>query len=210
MAGQEADTDQLLEEVRHGDHNARSRLLDRHRRRLCVMVGARMDPRLAARFNPSDVVQEALMDADRKLSDYARQRPLPFYPWLRQFAWNRLVDLHRRHLRAGRRSVAREEMPIPQLPDQSAWELVRALADRGSSPSAHLEREEARVHVQQALERLPERDREVLVLRHLEGMTPAEIAAVLGIREAAVYTRHLRALRRLGELLKGHSGEDNS
>jgi RNA polymerase sigma-70 factor (ECF subfamily) len=210
MAGQQPDTEQLLEEVRRGDRNARSRLLDRHRRRLCNMVGARMDPRLAARFNPSDVVQEALVDADRKLSDYVQQRPLPFYPWLRQFAWNRLVDLHRQHLLAGRRSVTREEMPIPRLPDQSAWELVRALSARGSSPSAHAEREETRQQVQQALARLPERDREVLVLRHLEGMTPTEIAAVLGIREAAVYTRHLRALRRLGELLKGQLGEDNS
>jgi RNA polymerase sigma-70 factor (ECF subfamily) len=203
VTSQGPDTEQLLDEVRRGDGAARSRLLDRHRARLRLMIALRMDRRLTARFDPSDVVQDALLEADRHLADYLEHRPLPFYPWLRQFAWNRLIDLHRRHLLAGRRSVAREELPIPQLPDESACELVHRLFARDSSPSARLEREEVRRQVQEALEQLPERDREVLVLRHLERLPTADIAAVLGISEAAVYTRHLRALRRLGELLGG-------
>jgi RNA polymerase sigma-70 factor (ECF subfamily) len=194
----EPDTDQLLAGVRGGDPEARSRLLDRHRRRLRQMIAVRMDRRLAPRLDPSDVVQDVLIEADQRLADYVRRRPLPFYPWLRQLAWNRLTDLYRRHVRAGRRSVTREAMA---LPDESAWELVCRLFAPGSSPSARAEREETCRRVQEALARLPERDREVLILRHLERLETAEIAEILDLREGAVYTRHLRALQRLGRLL---------
>src|SRR6516225_12117126 len=121
----EPDTDQLLEKACQGDDPARQQLLARHRRRLHRMVAAHLDRRLAARVDPSDVVQEALDDAARKLDGYLRQRPLPFYPWLRRLAWERLVKLHRRHLRAHRRSVGREEPGLLALPDESALELAR-------------------------------------------------------------------------------------
>jgi RNA polymerase sigma-70 factor (ECF subfamily) len=110
MAPAEPDTDVLLDRAAAGDSTARQQLLGRHRNRLKRMVAVRLDPRLAARVDPSDVVQEALADAARKLSDYLARRPLPFYPWLRRLAWERLVKLHRRHT-AGRRDIAREEPP---------------------------------------------------------------------------------------------------
>src|SRR5262245_39202304 len=117
------DTEQLIEQASRGDLAAREKLLARHRHRLCNMVQVRMDRRLAARIDPSDVVQEALVDAADKLTDYLRRRPLPFYPWLRRLAWERLVALHRHHVRAGCRSVAREEPGGLALPDESAVEL---------------------------------------------------------------------------------------
>src|SRR3954454_9926595 len=104
-----ADTEHLLNQAAHGDATARDRLLDRHRDRLKRMVAVRADPRLAARVDPSDVVQETLTEAAGKLDRSLAARPLPFYPWLRQLALERLATLHRRHVRAGRRSVAREE-----------------------------------------------------------------------------------------------------
>src|SRR5262249_35493669 len=125
MQTREPDTEQLLEAFQRGDASARGRLLDRHRTRLRQMVTLRLDRRLAARVDPSDVVQEALAEADRRLSDYARERPLPFYPWLRAIAWERLAKLHRRHLHAQRRSVGREEIA---LPEDSALELAGRLA----------------------------------------------------------------------------------
>src|SRR3954447_3666960 len=97
MTNAGADTDALLDRAARGDAEARQQLLDRHRRRLRRMVALRFDRRLAARADPSDVVQEALADAGRKLDGYLRDRPLPFYPWLRQLAWERLVKLRRRH-----------------------------------------------------------------------------------------------------------------
>lgn len=202
----EPDTEELLRQAAGGDEGARGALLQRHRGRLRRMVAVRMDRRLAARVDPSDVVQEALADAARKLDGYLRERPLPFYPWLRQLAGERLIQLHRRHVRARRRSVTREEAGL-QLSDASILELARRLIDYGSSPSAGLRRQEVQVRVRAALEALPERDREVLVLRHLEQLPPREIASVLGISEGAVYTRHLRALRKLrASLGEGSSG----
>jgi RNA polymerase sigma-70 factor (ECF subfamily) len=195
------DTDHRLERVGAGDASARQQLLTRHRRRLRRMIALHLDRRLAARIDPSDVVQETLAEADRKLDDYARRRPLPFYPWLRQLAWDHLIALHRRHLHAGKRSVTREEPDVLRLPDESAAKLASWLADVGSSPSARLLRSERCRRVRQALDELPERDREVLVLRHLEQLSTAEIAAVLGLREGAVKVRHLRALKRLRALL---------
>jgi RNA polymerase sigma-70 factor (ECF subfamily) len=195
------DTEQLVERAAHGDAGAREHLLVRHRDRLRQMVAVHLDRRLAARVDPSDVVQEALADAARKLTGYLRDRPLPFYPWLRRLAWERLVKLHRRHLHARRRSATREQPGVLRLPDESAVELARRLIAPGSSPSRQLVRAELQGRVQAALEALGERDREVLVLRYLEGLRTREVAAVLGISEGAVKVRHVRALERLRRLL---------
>ena len=89
-----------------------------------------------------------------------------------------------------------------RLPDESAAQLARRLADLGSSPSEQAVREELRQRVRPALDRLAPGDREVLVLRHLEQLSTAEAAAVLGIGEGAVKIRHLRALQRLRALLR--------
>jgi RNA polymerase sigma-70 factor, ECF subfamily len=95
-AAHQPDTEELLDRAGTGDRAARQALLARHRGRLRQMVALRIDRRMAARVDPSDVVQEALAVAERSLSDYLKDRPLPFYPWLRQFAWERLIQLHRR------------------------------------------------------------------------------------------------------------------
>lgn len=194
-----ADTDQLLDDASRGDASARGRLLERHRPRLKRMVVVRLDRRLAARVDPSDVVQEALLEAAARLDDYLRDRPIPFYPWLRRIAWMRVADAYRHHLRAGRRSVEREELPA--LPGESAAELAERLLARDSGPSARLRRQERRERVRAGLNRLPERDREILVLRFLEELSTAEAAVVLGINEGATKVRLLRALQRLRDLL---------
>src|SRR5712692_7478367 len=156
MTRAQPDTEELLQRAGDGDDAARQQLLLRHQHRLRQMVAVRMDRRLAARVDPSDLVQEALMDAHQKLSDYIRKRPLPFYPWLRRLAWERLVQLHRRHLHAGRRSVLREEPPA--LPDESAAELADRLRGSNSSPSGQAVKEELRDRLRSALAKLGERD----------------------------------------------------
>jgi RNA polymerase sigma-70 factor (ECF subfamily) len=193
------DTEHLLKRVADGDDAARDQLLERYRRRLRRMVVVRFDPRLAARVDPSDVVQETLAEAAAGLDRYLQERPLPFYPWLRQMAQRRLIHLHRWHVQARRRTVTREEAPA--LPDRSALQLAQRLFGRHSSPSAGLHRQERRDRVRAALARLPEHDREVLVLRILEGLPTRETAAVLAISEVAVRSRQVRALERLKALL---------
>jgi RNA polymerase sigma-70 factor (ECF subfamily) len=165
------------------------------------MVAVRMDPRLAARLDPSDVVQDALAEAARRLDGYLRDRPLPFFPWLRQLATERLADAYRRHVRAARRSVTREQPPAPDLPDASAAELVGRLLGSGTGPSEAARRHESRERVRAALAELPAWDREVLVLRHLEQLSAREAAEVLGLTEATVKSRALRAAQRLRALL---------
>jgi RNA polymerase sigma-70 factor (ECF subfamily) len=205
MAARQPDTDELVRRSAQGDASAREELLGRYRGRLRQMVGVRLDRRLLARLDPSDVVQEVLMEAHNRLDDYLSHRPLPFYPWLRQIAWQRLVKIHQHH-HARKRRVTSEGPALLNLPDESVADLAERLAASGTSPSRHALREELRQRVRGALGRLGERDREVLVLRYLEQMSLAEIAAVQETTEGAVKARHARALLRLQALL-GDEGE---
>src|SRR5262249_39108069 len=134
MAAPAPDTEELLRRCTAGEEGARDQLLARHQDRLRQMVAVRLDRRLLARLDPSDIVQEVLLEAHQRLDDYLDRRPLPFYPWLRQIAWQRLVKLHEHH-HARKRGVGREEARLPMLPDESALELVRRLAGPGSTPS---------------------------------------------------------------------------
>ncbi|MGQ0636205.1 MAG: sigma-70 family RNA polymerase sigma factor [Planctomycetaceae bacterium] len=203
---QQGETDDLMRLARAGDTSATSQFLERHRERLRRIVAVRMDPRLVPRFDPSDVVQETLVEALKKLPMYLREQPIPFYPWLRQIAWNRLVDLHRRHMLAAQRSVARE-VPLVEAPlsNLSAWQMAdQLLADEGSA-SAGVLRQELAQRLSQAIARLSASHREILVLRHLEDLSVAEVAAILDTTESAVKSRHFRALVRLRELLDSDS-----
>ncbi len=202
MSASTPDTEHLLEQASEGDAEARHALLSRHRERLERMVKLRMDPRLSARVDPSDVVQEAVTEAWQKLSDYLEKRPVAFYPWLRRIAWERLVKVHRFHLEAKKRSVRREA--VLELPDHSSMQLAALLIQSGTSPSGKLMRKELHRRVREALDDLPER--EILVLLHLEQLSRSETAAVLEISEPAADMRHLRAIKRIRGLLGGESG----
>jgi RNA polymerase sigma-70 factor (ECF subfamily) len=208
MTTQQPDTEELLRQAENGDPGACAGLLARHRDRLRKMIAWRLDRRLAARVDPSDVVQEVLLEANGKMDRYLRERPLPFFPWLRALAAERLALLHRRHVRAQGRSVLREEPGVLNLPDESAAELAARLVTSSTSPTQRALRQEQRERVRQALGRLSERDREVLVLRNLEQLSVADTAEVLRISAGAVKLRHLRALERLRALLAERDEED--
>jgi RNA polymerase sigma-70 factor (ECF subfamily) len=201
------ETEQLLTRAAQGDQTALEQLFGLHRQRLRQMIALRLDRQVQARLDPSDVVQETLAEAARRLADYARVRPLPFYPWLRQLAWERLMQLHRRHVRAGKRTVRREQADLP-LSEESALALADRLVSRGSSPSARLRRSEQRHRVQAILGQLADADREVLVLRYLEHLSTQEMSAILGLTPAGVKTRQLRALQRLRDLFGDNVAED--
>jgi RNA polymerase sigma-70 factor, ECF subfamily len=208
MTTEQPDTEELLRQAEHGDLGARDGLLARHRDRLRKMIAWRIDRRLAARVDPSDVVQEVFLEASGKMDRYLRERPLPFFPWLRALAGEHLVALHRRHVRARGRSVLREEPGVLDLPDESVAELAARLVTSSTSPTQRALRKELRERVRQALGRLSERDREVLVLRNLEQLSVADTAAVLAISAGAVKVRHLRALERLRVFLDEKNEEE--
>jgi RNA polymerase sigma-70 factor, ECF subfamily len=198
----EAEVEALLARAGCGDAQARDELLARHRSRLWRMIAIRLDRRMAARVDASDIVQEALTEAAGRLSDYISNRPLPFYPWLRHIAWQHLIKCRQRHIGTQRRSVAREQREALDLTEHSSAQLADRLVADDTSPSGRAIRGEERERVRAALALLPPRDHEVLVLRHLELLSPAEIAAILGLTTGAVMTRHTRALERLRALLE--------
>ncbi len=202
LTSRDPETEELVRRARTGDSSAANRLIDRHRHRLRRMIAVRMDRRLVRRLDPSDVVQETLVEAHRLLPEYLRDRPMPFYPWLRQIAWNRLIDLHRRHVLSKRRAVHREVAVELPLDEQSAYHLADLLLARDPAPSARLLREELRYRVRKAIDRLPAEFREVLILRQIEQLSVEEIAAVLSIPEGTVKSRHFRALAQLREMLE--------
>lgn len=199
---QQDNTEQLLSLVVAGDPSAVNQLLDRHRAKLRRMIDVYLDPRVAVRADGSDVVQEALAEAAVKLPAFARQGNFPFYPWLRQLAWDRLVQLHRRHIGAAKRTVKREQAGVEFDSDHSLLQLADWVAAKESSPSQQRIREERRQELMVSLQTLPEHYRQVVVLRHLEELQFHEIAAVLQLGIEAVRSLYRRAIERLHGLLK--------
>jgi RNA polymerase sigma-70 factor (ECF subfamily) len=162
-----------------------------------------MDPKLRPRVDPDDLVQEAQLEAVRRFAGYLARPGLPFRLWLRQLAVDRLLMARRRHLKAGRRAVGLEV----GLPDRSSLLLAQQLLAGGSTPSQELARQELALRVRQAVARLPDLDREVLLMRTFEGLAFEEVALLLEIEPAAARKRHGRALMRLHQLLTqgGHT-----
>ncbi|MCA9195130.1 MAG: sigma-70 family RNA polymerase sigma factor [Planctomycetales bacterium] len=207
LHGEEHDTDGLLILVAKGDKDAENRLFDRHRMRLRKMVDARMDKRLAQRIDPSDVIQEALIEASRALPGYIANRPITFYPWLRQITVNRLIDMHRAHMLTAKRSVAREAgFAANSIASDTLARSLTMLVSEDRAPIDGLIQMELAQRVESALQALSEPDREILLLRHVEQLSVAEVADILGMRPGTVKSRHFRALELLRELLEPKSG----
>lgn len=156
------------------------------------MIASRLDRRLTSRVDPSDVVQETLADASKRMDEYLTQRPLPFLGWLRQLAGERVIDTHRRHIVSQRRSISREDRSGVGT-DESSRDHARRFIANDTSPSNRLSRKERRDQVMTAMAELSVRDREVLTMRYFEQLSAAEIAEATGITEGAVKVRLLRA-----------------
>ena len=191
-------TRELLAAARDGDPKAVDGLMDRHRDALRKLVDHRMDRAIARRVDASDVVQDVLFEASTRLAKYLDQPTLPFHLWLRQLARDRLIDMHRRHRKAQRRSVDRERPLVSRAhSDQSSLDLIARLADVELTPAAASIRREMQLRFVEAIEELGEDDREILQMRHFEQLTNSEAALALELSPAAAGMRHLRALRRL-------------
>jgi RNA polymerase sigma-70 factor, ECF subfamily len=199
----EPEIEELLRDAARGGELAVRRLLELYRERLRQMIAARLDRRLAPRLDPSDVVQETLADAARRLPDYLRDRPLPFYPWLFRLAADRLARTRRDHVASTARGIGREErIDGPSHGEDTASRWSDRLTADETTPGRRLVREERRLLLAGAIERMDEADREVLGLRYLDRLAFDEIAAVLEIGLSAAKMRHLRALERLRRMLE--------
>jgi RNA polymerase sigma-70 factor (ECF subfamily) len=206
-ASNSLETDELLRRAGAGESAAIENLLDRHRRRLRQMVVARFDRRLNARVDPSDVLQDGLADAGRRLPDFLRNRPMPFFCWLRRLVLQRLGAWRRFHLETRSRSVARDGAPICSSIDGFQERAIDRLAGSDISPSDAVIRDEEKARMRCAVASLDETDRQVLMLRYEDQFSFAEIAVKLGAKLSAVKMRHLRALERLRGLMGDYGRE---
>lgn len=202
-----SDTVRLIELVRAGDAQAFGDLLARHRSRLRRMVEMRMDWRLQARLEASDVIQEAFLEATTRLEEYLRNPALPLFLWLRLIVGERLTRLHRHHLDVKMRDASREVSIYREaLPAASSAALAAKLLGKHTSPTQAAIRAERMLRLQEALNALDPIDREVLSLRHFEELSRAETAKVLGIAEGTAAKRYIRALKRLKDILTALPG----
>jgi RNA polymerase sigma-70 factor (ECF subfamily) len=196
------DSEDLLRRAAKGDDAALAALWERHAR-LRQMIRLRLDRRLQGRVDPSDVLQEAYLDLAARLPDYARERPMPGYLWLRLVAGQRLVQTHRQHLGAAMRDAGREvSLYQGALPQASSASLAAQLLGRFTTASQAAIRAEQQVQLQDVLNGMEPMDREILALRHFEELSNGESAQVLGLSKTAANNRYVRALGRLRDLLE--------
>jgi RNA polymerase sigma-70 factor (ECF subfamily) len=170
------------------------------------MIGLRLDRALARRLDASDVVQDVLLMANQRLAEYLRNPSMPFHLWLRQIASDHVIDAHRRHRQAQKRTMDRERSlavgaTAGFADDRSSLELAAQLRDPAITPAADALRRELQGRFQAALLLLADDDREIILLRHFEQLSNGEAAQALGLSDAAAGMRHLRALRRLRAIL---------
>jgi RNA polymerase sigma-70 factor (ECF subfamily) len=197
----------LFERLRSGDRRALGELFDRYRDRLRRMIELRMDPRLRARLDASDVLQEAYLELAGDLDAYCADPKIQPLHWMRLHVGRRLTTLHRRHLGTHMRDAGLEiSLYREALPQASSAALAAMLLGRLTSPTQAAQRAERLLRVQEALNTLEPIDREVLAMWHFEQLSRAETAEILGIRPEAAAKRYFRALKRLEEVLTSMSG----
>ena len=194
----DCDTESRLAALRSGDMTVLPELFQAYRPKLRQMVRFRLGPQLAARVDPSDVLQDGYIEAQQRIDEYLRQPKVSFFIWIRGMVWNRLQKLQRAHIGTQRRSVSREERI--NLPEGSSVAVAMAL----TTPSEKMAKAELHNSIQKAINDLSESDRDVILMRYFEGLTNLEIAQALSLTPAGATMRHGRALSRLRASLERH------
>jgi RNA polymerase sigma-70 factor (ECF subfamily) len=202
MSSTETTPGELLDRVKLGDERALAELFSNERDRLWRMVQARLDRRLRGRVDPDDILQEAYLDATRRIAHFANEPTMSFFLWLRLIVGQTLVDVHRRHLDTRMRDAGRDvSIARGAAPGASSASLAGQLVAHMTSPSHAAMRAEMEAQLGLAIDSLDPIDREVLVLRHFEELTNGEVAETLGIQVKAASIRYVRAVARLKAIL---------
>lgn len=174
-----------------------------HRERLTRMVRLRLDPRLAGRVDASDVIQEALIEANDRFEEYQRDQEVPIYTWLRFLTCQKLLQFHRRHLNVQARDVRRDVSMHQRKaePMVSSAAIAIQLVGNQETPSVLVARKEDQNRLTEALEGLEPLDREIIAMRNFEHLDNRSTADLLGISPEAAYKRYVRALRKVRQQL---------
>ncbi len=194
-------TQELLNAAKDGNKVAIDDLFGRHRDSLRRLVAMRIDQKILRRVDVSDVVQDVLVEANRRLKDYLENPVMSFHLWIRQIAKDRMIDAHRRHRGSAKRSIDREQAMSAGVVDQSTVDLMAQLTDQELTPAEAATRQELAQQLRTAIEKLDDRDQEIIFMRHFEQLSNQEVAQVLKLTEPAASMRYLRALKRLRSAL---------
>ena len=195
----QSEIDQLFASARAGSTSCLGRLLTLYSNYLKLLIAAQLDDRLRVRMSPSDIVQETFFEAHRDFHQFRGQSTGEFVAWLRKILVNNLLHVVEQHLLAEKRDV-RREVSLEQMGkrlEQSTARLESLLAGPGDSPSGHAQRNEQEIMLADALAELPSDYRQVILLRHVEGLRFEEVASRMDRSSGAVRMLWLRALERL-------------
>ena len=198
---------EVTRRLRNGDSDALAELFTMCQDRLRQMLHFRMDRRLLRRLDVDDVLQDAFIDAEKRLPHFGTSgNDASPYVWLRMVTLQTLQDAVRRHLGTQARSISREQgvMPAGASNRTTLSSMAHILVGQLTSPSQALQRAEAIEQVQLALKRMSPIDQEILALRHFEGLTNTETAEVLGVAAGTATLRYVRALKRLQTIMSQH------
>jgi RNA polymerase sigma-70 factor (ECF subfamily) len=179
----------------------------RYRARLYRIVQFRLDPQLAARLEPDDVLQEAWLAALKRVDSFLENDSLTMFVWLRLMVGQTVVDIHRHHLGSKMRDAYRElSLMNRNLSQSTAASIVSRLLGNVSTPSQAVLREESARQLRASIDEMDSIDREVLALRHFEELSNQEVAEVLGITQKTASIRYVRAIQRLKRILDALPG----
>jgi RNA polymerase sigma-70 factor (ECF subfamily) len=196
------DFEQLLLRSRAGAGAALGELLEMYRPYLMLLARLQIGHRLRRKVDPADLVQETFLRAHRRFSHFIGTSEGELVSWLRQILATTSAALVRSYLGRKCRDLRLEHQLTLEL-DQSSRCLESALHAKTSSPSHQAARREQAVLLAAALEQLPEAYREVIILRHLEGMTFPEVAGRMGRSLDSVKNLWARGLAQLRRSLGG-------
>lgn len=194
---------ELVERIREGDREALGQLFAFYRPRLWRMITFRLHPGLQGRIDADDVLQDAWLRAIDRIDHFFEGAGESSFLWFRSVVIQTLVDLHRFHLGAQKRSTARElSLGSGWGTDSTSSCLAFHLSDSARSPSSNASRAELTRQLDSVLLGMNEVDREILALRHFESLNNGEVARLLGLTEQAASVRYVRALGRLKHILE--------
>ena len=202
----QGEIDKLFTSARQGSTSCLGRLLTLYSNYLKLLISAQLDDRLRGRVSPSDIVQETFFEAHRDFAQFRGQSSGEFVAWLRKILVNNILRVVEQHLLTEKRDV-RREISLEQIGrrlEESTARLDALLAQSAESPSGNAQRHEQELILANALAELPKDYREVIMLRHIEGLSFEDVAARMERTSGAVRMLWLRALEKLRKSFPEH------
>ena len=202
MVAMAGEIDLLLSEAKGGADGALGRLLEQYSQYLTLLARMQIGKRLQGKVDPADLVQEVFLNVHRQFPQFRGTSEAEFVAWLRRIMAGQFALTLRHYMGTKGRDVNLERDLVAEL-DQSSLALDRGLVASYSTPSQHASRREQAVLLAEALGKLSEDHREVIVLRHLESLSFAEVAVRMNRTENSVYKLWVRALANLRSAMGG-------